>query len=362
VRRLGPAGALHGTFVFAKGSPMILILSNRDDLHASRVADKLRERGAAIACVDHRQFPAQARISLRYEDRVAKAIWRTTEGDLDLSALTGIWHRRPYLPRPDPRIESDALRKAITDDSDLFLRDLWNATECLTVPAPTLVYRRADLKATQLACAIRLGLEVPDTLITNDPQEVLAFHRKHDGRIISKLASPVINRDYLAEGVRYTNVVSHRDIGYVQSVRHGPVIFQGYVPKRLELRITIIGDAIFPVEIHSQSARRTRHDWRHYDHFNTPMYPHALPAEVERQLRALVAQQGLCFGAIDMVLTPDDRYVFLELNPNGQFLWMEDLMGLPMSDAMCDLLMSSSRRAHRPATESVHRVACGVMS
>jgi glutathione synthase/RimK-type ligase-like ATP-grasp enzyme len=338
---------------------MILILSNRDDIHASRVVAKLRARGAPLSWVDHRQYPAQARISLRFEDAATKAIWRTGDGEIDLSALTAIWHRRPYLPRPDPRITSEPLRKALTDDSDLFLRDLWNAIDCLTVPAPTLVYRRADLKATQLACAVRLGLEIPDTLITNDPQELLEFHRKHDGMIISKLASPVINRDYLTDGVRYTNVVSHRDIGYFKAVRYGPVIFQGYVPKRLELRITIIGDAIFPVEIHSQVARRTRHDWRHYDHFNTPMYPHALPAEIERKLRQLLAQQGLSFGAIDMVLTPDDRYVFLELNPNGQFLWMEDIMGLPMSDAMCNLLMSGSRRAARAPAQLANHATCG---
>lgn len=339
---------------------MILILSNLDDIHAATIAAKLRARGASLAWVDHRQYPAQSQISLRFEGGRPRATWHTSDGKIDLSALTAIWHRRPYVPRPDPRITSEALRKAVTDDSDLFLRDLWNAIDCLTVPAPTLVYRRADLKATQLACALRLGLEIPDTLITNDPQEMLEFYRKHDGMIISKLASPVINRDYLTDGVRYTNVVSHRDIGYFKAVRQGPVIFQGYVPKRLELRITIIGDMIFPVEIHSQVARRTRHDWRHYDHSNTPMYMHELPPEIERKLRQLVRRLGLNFGAIDMVLTPDGRYVFLELNPNGQFLWMEELMGFPMSDAMCDLLLSGAHRAH-PAPAAPAAVANDVL-
>lgn len=336
---------------------MILILSNQDDIHAQTVADKLRARGAELAWVDHRQYPAQARVSLAFPGGAPAAVWRTPQADIDLAALTAIWHRRPYVPRPDPRVTSEALRKAVTDDSDLFLRDLWNAIDCLTVPAPTLVYRRADLKASQLALAARLGLEIPDTLITNDPVEALAFHRKHDGRIISKLASPVINRDYLADGVRYTNVVSHRDIGYVKSVRQGPVIFQAYVPKRLELRITIIGDAMFPVEIHSQVTRRTRHDWRHYDHVNTPMFPHALPIAIERKLRDLVDQLGLNFGAIDMVVTPDGRYVFLEINPNGQFLWIEHIVGLPMSDAMCDLLLSGAGRAAELAPEIARRAS-----
>jgi len=338
---------------------MILILSNQDDVHAQTIAAKLRARGAKLAWVDHRQYPAQARVSLRFTGGAAHAVWRASDGDIDLDALTAIWHRRPYVPRPDPRVTSEALRRAITDDSDLFLRDLWNATDCLTVPAPTLVYRRADLKATQLALASRLGLDIPETLITNDPDELLAFHREHDGKIISKLASPVLNRDYLTDAVRYTNVVSHRDIGYVKRVHHGPVIFQAYVPKRLALRITIIGDAVFPVEIHSQVTRRTRHDWRHYDHVNTPMYPHALPPGIERTLRQLVHELGLCFGAIDMVVTPDGRYVFLEINPNGQFLWIEDITGLAMSDAMCDLLLSGSVRSRTHAAELANQPRCG---
>jgi glutathione synthase/RimK-type ligase-like ATP-grasp enzyme len=56
-----------------------------------------------------------------------------------------------------------------------------------------------------------------------------------------------------------------------------------------------------------------------------------------------VERLGLCYGAIDMVLTPDGRYVFLEINPNGQYLWIEEAAGLPISDAICDLLMSGSQ-------------------
>src|SRR5439155_14491583 len=92
-------------------------------------------------------------------------------------------------------------------------------------------------------------------------------------------------------------------------------------------------------EIHSQATNHTRYDWRRYDFCKTPHRPHALPAEVQARCVRLVRRLGLCYGAIDMVLTPDGRYVFLEINPNGQYLWIEQETGLPISDAICDLLM-----------------------
>jgi glutathione synthase/RimK-type ligase-like ATP-grasp enzyme len=119
------------------------------------------------------------------------------------------------------------------------------------------------------------------------------------------------------------------------------MIFQAYVPKRLELRITVVGRQVFAAEIHSQLSRRTEHDWRHYNIDQTPYRPHRLPDAVQAQCIRLVEHFGLCYGAIDLVLTPDDRYVFLEINPTGQWRWIEVMTGLPISDAVCDMLMSA---------------------
>ena len=140
--------------------------------------------------------------------------------------------------------------------------------------------------------------------------------------------------------MRYTEIVSRRDVGYTDSVRYVPVLFQAYVPKRVELRVTVVGQQVFAAEIHSQASHRTRHDWRRYDFFKTIYLPHELPREVERRCLQLVERLGLCYGAIDMILTPDNHYVFLEINPNGQYLWIENETGLAISDALCDLLIS----------------------
>jgi glutathione synthase/RimK-type ligase-like ATP-grasp enzyme len=206
---------------------------------------------------------------------------------------------------------------------------------------------RAEQKAWQLEVAAALGFDMPPTLITNSPEAFLAFYREHDGQIISK---PIHNgivweatETQTAAPVRamaYTTLVTPRDVGYAAALRYCPTIVQAYVPKHLELRITVVGQQVFACEIHSQHTHHTRHDWRRYDLSHTPHRPHALPEPVRQLCLQLVARLGLCYGAIDMVLTPEGRYVFLEINPNGQFAWIEDLAGLPISEALCDLLMT----------------------
>ena len=116
-----------------------------------------------------------------------------------------------------------------------------------------------------------------------------------------------------------------------------PGIFQEYVPKRVETRITIVGDEVFASEIDSQSNPATIHDWRR-DFANTRYRTHELPVAVAKKCLDFVRMLNLKFGALDFVIRPDGAYVFLEINPNGQWLWIENLTGLPIGNAIATLL------------------------
>jgi glutathione synthase/RimK-type ligase-like ATP-grasp enzyme len=332
---------------------MILILTEPLDPHADYVEKKLCERGADFVRLDYAQFPSKAEISLLYS--VTGQVWYTLRAgkeSIDLSDLKAVWYRRPKLPIPHDEINNDLIRDYVEEECKTFLNDTWNSLDCLWLPAPQPVIQRAQFKASQLKIAGALGFELPPTLFTNSPKDFLDFYRHHDGNIVSKLAGVSFLRFAGKIFCRYTEAVSKRDVGYAQAIRYCPVIFQAYVPKRVELRITIVGQEVFAAEIHSQESNHTRHDWRRYDHYETPYLPHELPQDVAQRCVQLVEQLGLCYGAIDMVLTPDGRYVFLEINPNGQYLWIEYATGLPISDAICDLLMSGTRLTN-PAVPAV---------
>ena len=140
----------------------------------------------------------------------------------------------------------------------------------------------------------------------------------------------------------YTTPIREQDLALLDTIRLAPGFFQEYIPKRVELRVTIIGDDIFTAELHSQVHEETRHDWRHYD-VMTPMYEHQLPVEIAEQCLALTKAYGLNFSTSDLIVTPDGRYVFLEMNPNGQFLWVQDYVPtLKMREAMAACLIRGS--------------------
>jgi glutathione synthase/RimK-type ligase-like ATP-grasp enzyme len=173
--------------------------------------------------------------------------------------------------------------------------------------------------------------------------QFLAFYNEHNGNIVSKVTgfgfSRLVDRDFS----RYTEAVSKRHMGYAASLQYCPVIFQAYVAKQFELRVTVVGKQVFAAEIHSQLTNHTRYDWRRYDLSRTPHLRHELPPGIQQKCVELVERLELSYGAIDMVLTPEGQYVFLEINPNGQYLWIEEQTGLPISAALCDLLMNESR-------------------
>ena len=119
-----------------------------------------------------------------------------------------------------------------------------------------------------------------------------------------------------------------------------PVMAQEYVPKKLELRVTIVGEKIFTCAIYSQGSEKTKIDWRHYDSEKVKHEIFKLPKEIEHKILLFMKEAGLKFGAIDMILTPKDEFVFLEVNPSGQFGWIEDLTGMPISKSIAELLIN----------------------
>jgi hypothetical protein len=337
---------------------MILILTEPDDVHANRVAAVLRRRGARFIRFDFAEYPAEASLSIELGGGRKRVVLTRRGETVDLAGCTSGWLRRPGKPTTRGRIANPALTGYAEQECARVLQDTWNTLDVAWLPGPIHAVRRADCKQLQLELAMDLGMEIPPTLITDDPDRFLEFYRRHDGNIIDKLPSTVMPASLSSgrELMRFTQTVSTRDVGYARRLRHSPMLFQAHVAKKFELRITVVGPNVLAAEIHSQSTRRTTVDWRHYDWGHTPYRPHLLPEEVRRACLAMVERLGLRFGAIDMIVTPDDRYVFLEINPNGQWAWIEDETGLPISDAICDALIDPSAPVGIPFVKTACRM------
>ncbi len=206
---------------------------------------------------------------------------------------------------------------------------LFEAMNALWVNPPALD-ASASHKPYQLALAQRLGLDIPQTMMTSDPDAAHEFWRACDGDVIYKqfMALPDAWSETRRLGEAETQLAD-------DAIRLAPVIFQRRVAAVADLRVTIIGDEIFAAAV---DVRELAYDVDVRLNLNAKHTAHDLPDDVAAMLRALMQRLGLVYGAIDLRLTEDGRYVFLEINPAGQFLYVEQQTGQPIAAALAACL------------------------
>ncbi|MGW0045619.1 MvdC/MvdD family ATP grasp protein [Rhodococcus sp. NPDC003348] len=323
----------------------VLVLTQPGDTHAAAVVRHLHAAGAEVTVFDPAEFPAAATLSLAVTStgRVRRTLTRGPDR-VDLDAVDAVWFRRPGDPVAHGETTDPAIKEYVEQECEVFAAALWDDLDALAVPGTRADIRSAGRKQTQLRLAGRLGFELPPTLVTTDPDAFLDFWDAHEGRVITK----PLQRSWLVRGdesyARMAEPATTTDVAAADAVRLCPMIVQAYVPKRVELRVTVVGTEVFAAEIHSQDANHTRLDWRCYDPSTTRYGVHTLPEDIRRRCVLLVAELGLRYGAIDLILTPAGHYVFLEINPSGQWLWIEDATGLPICASIADLLRSGADR------------------
>lgn len=239
-------------------------------------------------------------------------------------AFGAVWNAHPKLPTELLDFSPAEYRPFIERQFTALRRALWSVLCDRTwVSNPWNCYR-AENKIWQMDTAIRVGLLVPDTIITSDPQRAIEFCKSHkNGVVVKSLAtSPMVGK------VIFTSRVTEEYLAQIESLRLAPAIFQELVPKDYELRITVVGGEIFTARIDSQGDLATSLDWRVQPDSDRKVGIELtkLPGEIEKGIRRLMSALGLNYGAIDMIVNKG-RYIFLEINPNGQWQFIQQRTG-----------------------------------
>lgn len=328
---------------------MILIISDPEDATVGYVLPHLERFGAEVLWWNEDRFPAESRLTVEVRGGLHRTLLHTGGATHDLAGVTAVWVRRPEPARAAHAVREPTHRAWAEHVSAYFLRGLKEILPARRwMPGPISRAAVADNKLVNLTRAVRLGFTVPDTVVTNDPDELVPAWEAAGGRLISKALT---YRDVRVDGERhhmYTVPVRRRDLPGRRRIHHAPVILQPNVPKQVELRVTVVAGQVFAAEIDSQASRTTAQDWRHYEDASVTYREHRLPDEVRRRCVALVESLELSYGAIDLILTPDGDYVFLEINVNGQWGWIETLTGMPIARAVADWL-SADEPSRTPA-------------
>ena len=317
----------------------VLVLSGPDDSTADAVVAELVERGAPIARMDLGDFPARMTMRARLGDGRWQGELSAADQAVDLVDVGAVYYRRPTrFTFPDGMSDADAVFAAT--EAQFGLGGVLAALDVLWVNNPARV-AFAEYKPVQLRVAAGSGLAVPRTLVTNDHSAAQEFAAAVDRQIVCKTLSSLVLSEGGQPRITYTTPINPATIDS-DSLATTAHLLQERLPKRHDARVTMVGDRSFAVAIHAGTdAAQT--DWRaDYDALTyTPIEPpEHIVAGMSRYLRAF----GLTFGAFDFTVTPQDDWVFLECNPSGQWLWLQEQAGLPIAAALAAFLAKGSDR------------------
>lgn len=319
----------------------LLILSQPNDLHAAAVTEALTRRGAEAILWHTSDFPSRATETVAFVGSRRSVRLRGPELDVSDLPLDTVWNRRPTLVLEGLPLHPADLEFAQLG-CDTFRRALFDtlAPRAFWVNPQHAITRTSKLRQHQ--AALDVGLEVPDTLYTNDPAEIRAFLREHPGQVIYKPLNVTAWRDDERYYMPFTSPLTEERLVVVDELlRAVPGIYQVRVPKAYELRVTMMGRRAFTARLNSQQTRDGKLDWRRAQE-ELRMEPFELPPEIAARCFALMRGLDIVFGCFDFIVRPDGRYVFLEVNQAGQFLFAEDAAGLPLLDAFTEFLLQGS--------------------
>lgn len=321
---------------------VLIITFSQDNESIPLVMEAIEARGEKAFRFDTDRYPTEVKLDI-YSGDSERVIITDGEQKLDLSEVSSVWYRRMRYGQKIPDTMDKQYRDASIEETRRTVRGMIASLKGFHFDKMSNV-DLTNNKQLQLQVAREIGLLTPRTLTSNNPEAVKQFAQEcqEQGIVTKMLSSFAIYDDQGRENVVFTNQVTDDDLEHLEGLRFCPMTFQENVPKALELRTTIVGHRVFTAAVDSQKLEGSTFDWRKEGRALVKDWkPYDLPEDVEKKLLKLMAHFGLNYGAIDIIVTPDGRYVFLEVNPVGEFFWMEVFPPhFPISSAIAEILLT----------------------
>ena len=318
---------------------VVLLLTHSGDFYTvDLVSQALARKGARPIRFNTDLFPSSVKLSARAGDERAADLYTETGEQICTEEVRAVWARKVWSPRMADDLD-ERYRQMCVGESATALEGFLDALHHARWVNDLSQQRAAENKQRQLRFAARAGLRVPRTLVTNDPTAARQFFAETDGETVAKLLRPLDVSMDAAQPFVYTSRVREEDVAGAESLRHSPMVFQELIPKARELRVVCVAGEAFAGALDASGTSRGLTDWRLATPDECRWQNAELPSEVLRGLQVLMSELGLVFGAVDLICTPEREYVFLEVNPSGEWGMLERDLGLPISEAIAKALL-----------------------
>jgi MvdC family ATP-grasp ribosomal peptide maturase len=318
---------------------VLLLTHSGDYFTVDRVAEALSRRGAQPFRLDTDQFPLAVQLAARIGGEGLSHRLKYGEKSVSTEEVQAVWMRRLWQPQLSKEL-APRFRESCARESLAALHGFFDSLRKARWVDDLQRISEAENKLRQLRVAREVGLCIPRTLVTNDPQEARAFFQEVKGKMVAKLLTPL---SFSMEGSSffvYTSAVKEEDLVEAEALRYSPMVFQEQIPKHRELRVVFVAGNLFVGALDASRYSATTMDWRKAKSEECVWQPDEFPSDVACCLNSFMEEMGLVFGALDFIQTPDGDYVFLEVNPTGEWGMLERDLGYPISEAIADALLS----------------------
>jgi glutathione synthase/RimK-type ligase-like ATP-grasp enzyme len=312
----------------------VILVTQTQDLAADLLVTALREIGGNFVRLNLDWFPQRMRISWPADGSTVLAV--TQQSTINLGEFGAAWYRR-LAPAPDLLDSGSDTARYAENQRLSFLRGLLETMRWRWMNSPTHV-DQASLKLHQLRWANEAGFSVPDTIATNDPEVARSF----------VLAGPSVVKGVVGGSMRegqqrfavFTEPIDESLLASDIAIQSSPIFVQRLVRNKTDVRVTVVGDQLFAVRILVNGGDPRVVDWRLVPPSRIMYEPVILPAKEAALCVEMLRAFKLTYGAFDLAETQDGQYWFLELNPSGQWGWIERGTRLPISQAIAQELAS----------------------
>ena len=324
---------------------MILIFTNKMDAHPTHVIQYLNEWDVPVFRLNSESLLTDYRFSWWANTDDCDFYIRNIRNGLGIHGhqISYIWDRRPEIPSELPfRNENEEINKFNLDEAHEFLSFLRYYLKDVPSIGSIVEDRPAASKMLQMSVARDLGMTIPDTCFSNERQPIAILAQNSKGLTLKPMGNMCVNCDEKTDYVLYSQKVRSEDVlqqpeeAFTQTVS----FVQNYVEKAYELRITVINQDVIACKIDSQAQDEDKGkiDWRQGYDYNLRHEIVEIPVRIRQFCLAFLEKMKLHFGCFDFIVTPEGDYVFLECNPNGQWLWIELETGFDISKVMAENL------------------------
>jgi glutathione synthase/RimK-type ligase-like ATP-grasp enzyme len=325
----------------------VLCLTHSQDYYVTDLMQKsLAKLNLEMIRMDTDTFPLNIEISAEQNIGGVNGSIKIAGKIHKLSDFSAVWFRKNLHSNLTSALTGKNLSQATKESTAAKNAVLYALESIFWFDSPFDILR-AENKQLQLILAKQCGLIIPNSLLSNSPIAVKSFYHQENGNIISKMLTPLTNFMKSTKSFVYTSKVEEKHLANLDGLKYSPMQFQQEIQKEYELRVIYVDGNYFTGKIATSAITDDKKpDWRRAKQEDFFWETYQLPESICQKIDVLMKKLSLNFGALDIIRSTNGDYVFLEVNPCGEWGMLQKALDYPITDHIAECIKNNIDKGH----------------